>query len=96
MTTPDLDAMREMVLDRMERNATNVRLALGGAACVELALLVFALTQLDFSVRFEKAMFVMMVLLYTIILLGLAALGAHVSRVGDRVLAALAALQPPR
>ncbi len=91
-TSPDLDAIRSGVLDRMERNASNMRLAIGGAACVELGLLVYALLTIDFSVRLEKAIFVLVVLLYTIILLGLAALGAHVSRVGDRVLAALAAL----
>jgi len=88
----DLDAMRESVLDRLERHARNVRLAVFGAAAVEALLIAIAIVKLDFSNRFEVIVFLLFVLSYSIVALGLVALGAHVSRVGDRVLAALEGL----
>ena len=84
--------MRESVLDRLERHARNVRLAVFGAAAVEALLIAIAIVKLDFSNRFEVIVFLLFVLSYSIVALGLVALGAHVSRVGDRVLAALEGL----
>jgi hypothetical protein len=89
----DLDAMRTGVLDRIERHARNVRFAIFGAALAEAALMAIALLKLDFSNRFEVLVFVLFVLTYTVIGLGLIALGAHVSRIGDRVLAAIEGLR---
>ena len=89
----DLDAMRTSVLDRIERHARNVRFAIVGAALAEAALMAIALLKLDFSNRFEVLVFLLFVLTYTIIGLGLMALGAHVSRIGDRVLAAIEGLR---
>ena len=91
--TTDLDAMRDSVLDRLERHTRNVRLALFGAATVEALLIAIAIVKLDFSNRFEVVVFVLFVLTYSIVGLGLLALGAHVSRIGDRVLAALEGLR---
>jgi hypothetical protein len=91
MTSPsNLDAIRAGVIDRMERHARNVKLAMGGAAVIELLLIAVAAARLQFSNRFEVLVFAFFLMTYTIVLLGLAALGAHVSRVGDRVIAALA------
>ncbi len=90
MTSPTrLDSVRERVLDRIERHERMMKLSIAGAALVEAAMLVVALLQLDFSVRFERAVFILFVLSYTVLLLGMAALGAHVSRVGERILAVL-------
>ena len=76
----------------LERHARNVRLAVFGAAAVEALLIAIAIVKLDFSNRFEVIVFLLFVLSYSIVALGLVALGAHVSRVGDRVLAALEGL----
>lgn len=89
----DLDAIRGGVLDRLERHARNTRLALVGAAALEALLIAIAIVKLDFSNRFEVVVFMLFVLMYSIIGLGLMALGAHVSRIGDRVLAALEGLR---
>jgi hypothetical protein len=91
--TTDLDAMRDSVLDRLERHTRNVRLALFGAATAEALLIGIAIVKLDFSNRFEVIVFVLFVLTYSIVGLGLMALGAHMSRIGDRVLAALEGLR---
>jgi hypothetical protein len=85
--------MRAGVLDRIERHARNVRFAIMAAALAEAALMAIALLKLDFSNRFEVVVFVLFVLTYTVIGLGLIALGAHVSRIGDRVLAAIEGLR---
>jgi hypothetical protein len=77
------------VLARMDRHAQRVRLAVIAAALVEGLLLVFALLLIDWRNDTQILLFVFSVLGYTIVALGLAALGAHVSRVGARVVAAL-------
>ena len=87
--TRNLDSIREGVLDRMERAERNVRLGVLGAALVELALFAVAFTMLDWSSRVERLVFVFAILGYTIVLLGLVALGAHVTRSVGRVLAAM-------
>ena len=89
MTPPDLDAIRASVLTQMERHERSVKLAILAAALAEAVLLGMALWLVDFSNRFEIVVLVLAVLSYTIIAFGLLALGAHVSRVGDRILAAL-------
>src|SRR5262245_49794574 len=89
MSPADLDAIRESVLARMERHERAVKLAILAAALAEAALLAGALWLVDFSSRFQILVFVLAVLSYTIVAFGLLALGAHVSRVGDRILAAL-------
>ena len=77
------------ILEQMDRDARRVRLAVIGAAMVEALLMVIALVKIDWKNDTHVLMFVFAVLGYTIIALGLAALGAHVSRVGARVVAAL-------
>ena len=77
------------VLARMDRHARRVRTAVIAAAMVEGLLLVMALLMIDWGNATQVLLFVFSVLGYTIIALGLAALGAHVSRVGARVVAAL-------
>jgi hypothetical protein len=90
MPAPDrLDDVRHSVLDRMERAERMVRLALFGAALAELALFAIALVMVDWHDRIERLLFLFSVITYTIIALGLAALGAHVSRSVGRVLAAI-------
>ena len=77
------------VLARMDRHAQRVRMAVIAAAMVEGLLLVVALLMIDWRNDSQILLFAFSVLGYTIVALGLAALGAHVSRVGARVVAAL-------
>jgi hypothetical protein len=87
--TNKMDSDRQSVLDRMERHNSNVRLAMIAAAALELAFIALAVLRIDFTKRFEVLVFVFFIMTYSIVILGLVALGAHVSRVGDRVLAAM-------
>jgi Kef-type K+ transport system membrane component KefB len=77
------------VLDRMEQHAQRMKLAIIGAAATEGLLMVIALLKVDWTETTHVLLFVFAVLGYTIVALGLIALGAHVSRVGIRIVAAL-------
>ena len=90
--TPDLDRVREHVLDRMERSERVTKLAIFGAALLEVLLFAVAFRLVDWRDPLHKLLFVFSVLSYTILALGLIALGGHVSRSVARV---LAALEPP-
>jgi hypothetical protein len=81
-------------LARMDRQAQRVRLAVYGAAGVEGVLLVVALLAMDWRNETQVLLFVFSILGYTIMALGMVALGAHVSRVGMRVVAALERQRP--
>ena len=77
------------VLDRMEHHARITRFAILAAVAVEGLLMAVALLKLDWSDRTHLLLFLCSVVGYTIVALGLAALGAHISRVGARIVAAL-------
>ena len=91
MTPKTVDNVREGVLHRLERQAAVVRTAMIGAAAVEALMLLAALRLIDWRDRTQVLIFVMSILGYTIVVLGLVALGAHVSRVGSRIVAVLEA-----
>ena len=78
----------------MERAEKNMKLAIFGALLVELALFGVAFAMVNWDDRIERLLFVFAVLSYTIIALGLAALGAHVTRSVGRVLAAMEPADP--
>jgi hypothetical protein len=73
----------------MEHHARMTRWALLAAGLVEAALMLVAIVTVDWHDRTQILMFLFAVLGYSIVCLGLLALGAHVSRVGARVVAAL-------
>lgn len=89
MHSDRLDEIRSGAITRMERTERNMRLGIFGAVLVELLLFVIAFSIVDFSNRIERLIFILAVLSYTIVALGLAALGAHVTRSVGRVVAAL-------
>jgi len=89
MSAQTVDAIREGVIRRMERQARTIRVIMLGAAAVEALMLGLALHLIDWQQRTHVLLFVLSVLGYTIIVLGLVALGAHVSRAANRVVAAL-------
>jgi hypothetical protein len=87
--TRDLDAIRTGVLDQMERHARHMKIALLGAAAFEMVLILIAILLVDWQNRTQLLLFLFSLLSYSIIAMGLLALGAHVSSVGNRVVAAL-------
>jgi Kef-type K+ transport system membrane component KefB len=94
MTKIASDEIVSGVLDRMDRHARRVHLAILAAAMVEGLLMVIALLKVDWKNQTQVLLFLFAVLGYTIVALGMVALGAHVSRVGARVVAALEAARP--
>jgi hypothetical protein len=89
MTALDLDTIRQSVLDRMERSDRLMRYALILAALVEVVLLFTALRLLDWHDRVDRLLFILFLLNYMVLSLGLIALGGHVSRSTGRVLLAM-------
>lgn len=89
MTTRSPDSIRAGVLDRMERHDRRVRLAVVGAAAIEALLLGVVLWLADLKDRTHLLILVTSILGYTIVALGLMALGAHVSRAVSGLAAAL-------
>ncbi len=87
--TENLDKIRGAVLDRMEKSRRLMKYALIGAAIAEAALIGEGLLLIDFTVRFEKVVYLLFVATYMILALGLVALGAHVTRTAERILAVL-------
>lgn len=94
MTKIASDEIVSDVLSRMDRHARMVRLAILAAAMVEGLLMVIALLKVDWTNETQVLLFLFAVLGYTIVALGMVALGAHVSRVGARVVAALEGARP--
>ncbi|HEX9981662.1 MAG TPA: hypothetical protein VGF69_00225 [Thermoanaerobaculia bacterium] len=93
-TTADLDRVRGAALDRIDRSQRNYRLVVTLAAIVEVSFIVAFVLLADFSNRLHVLLFLSTVASYTIVVLGLFGLGAHVSRNTLRVLKALESRQP--
>jgi len=94
MPAPNLDAVRESVLTRMERADRTTRLAIYAGAAVELALFAVAIYMVDWHSRVERLLFLFSVLSYTIVVMAILALAGHVTRSVGRVLAAMDADAP--
>jgi hypothetical protein len=86
-----LNGIRADVLARVDRAQRNYRLAFICAAVVELAFLTAFLLLADFHNRLHVLLLISTVTTYSIIILGLFALGAYVTRSVLRVLQAIEA-----
>ena len=89
----DLNAVRAEALARVERGERNFKLAFFGALVFEALFLVVFLLAADFSNRTHVLLLIATVGGYTVIVLGLVVLGAHVSRGVARVLKAIEMLK---
>ena len=89
--TRRLDDARQSVLDRMEAGRRMVRLGTGAAALLEAAMLVACIMLVDWHDRTQFLLFLIFVLSYFILILGMIALAGHVSTATARILAALEA-----
>jgi len=76
----NLDSVRAAALARIDRSERNFKLAFIGAAIVESLFMVTFLLLADFSNRVHVLLLISTVSCYTIVVLGLVALGAHVNR----------------
>ena len=85
----DLDSVRAAALARIDRSERNFKLAFIGAALVESVFIVVFLLLADLSNRIHVLLLISTVSCYTIVVLGLVALGAHINRGIARVLKAV-------
>jgi hypothetical protein len=85
----NLDGVRTEALARIERGERNFKLAFYGALIFEALFLAVFLLAADFSNRTHVLLLIATVGGYTVVVLGLVVLGAHVSRGFARVLKAI-------
>ena len=84
---------RRAALARIDRSERNYRLAFLGAVALEALFLAAFLLLADFRERVHLLLLISTVAVYTIVALGLLALGSHVNRNTLRVLKAVEALK---
>ena len=84
--TGDLDSVRAAALSRIDRSERNFKLAFFAAAIIEIAFIVSFLVLADLSNRLHLLLLISTVSCYSIIVLGLVALGEHINRGIARVL----------
>ncbi len=89
----DLDAVRGEALRRIERGERNFKLAFYVAAVWEALFLVAFVLAADFSNRTHLLLLIATVGSYSLVVIGLMALGAHVNRATLRVLKAIELLK---
>lgn len=85
----DLDSVRAAALTRIARSERNFKLAFVGAVMVESAFIVSFLLLADFSNRLHVLLLISTVSCYSIVVLGLVALGTHINRGIARILKAV-------
>lgn len=89
----NLDEVRGAALERIERSERNFKLALYSAVAFEMLFLVAFMLAADFSNRLHVLLIIATVGGYTIVVLGLVVLGAHMSRGVLRILKAVELLR---
>ena len=91
MTTPSSSS--QAALDRLDRANRRVTQSIIAAAFVEAVLLILVLMVIDFHDDLHRLLFLLAMLTYFTLALAIVALGAHVSRVQERLLTALELLR---
>lgn len=86
-------AASRTALDRLDRANRNVTIVIVTAAMVEFVLLAVVLLNISFGDPLHRLVFLLAMLTYFTLGLGLVALGAHVTRVQERLLNALEVLR---
>ena len=88
-----LDEVRAAALIRINRSERNFKLAFFAAGLVEMLFVVSFLLLADLSNRVHLLLLISTVSCYSIVVLGLVALGAHINRSALRVLTAIETLK---
>ena len=91
--TIDLDGVRAAALARIDRSERNFKLAFFGAFIVESLFIVSFFILADLSNRLHLLLLISTVSCYSIVVLGLVALGAHINRGIARLLKAVELIQ---
>jgi hypothetical protein len=86
---PVLDIVRTEALDRIDRVERRYRLAFFGAVAIEVTFLAAYVLLADFSNRLHVLLLLATVAIYSLLALGLVALGAHVTRSTLRIIRAV-------
>lgn len=89
----NIDEVRTAALARIDRSERNFKLAFFGAAIVEMAFIVTFLLLADLSNRLHVLLLISTVSCYSIVILGMVALGTHINRGIARVLKAVELLR---
>lgn len=89
----NLDEVRAAALARVDRSERNFKLGLFGAGAVEMLFVVAFVLLADFWNRLHLLLFISTVSAYSIVVLGLFALGAHINRGIARLLKAVELLK---
>jgi hypothetical protein len=89
----NLDGVRGEALARINRSERNFKLAFYAAVVFEALFLIAFLLAADFSNRLHVLLLIATVGGYTVVVLGLMALGAHVNRNSFRILKAVELLK---
>ncbi len=85
----NIDGIRGATLDRIEKSERNYKLVFTGAAVVEGLFLASFLLLADFSNRTHLLLLIAAIAIYTILALGLVALGSYINRNTLRILKAI-------
>jgi hypothetical protein len=85
----NINAVRKTALDRIDRSERHYKLVFFGAAIIELFFLAGFLLLADFSNRLHVLLLITTIAIYSILALGLVALGVHINRNTLRVLNAV-------
>jgi len=88
-----LDEVRAAALARVDRSERNFKLAFLGAAFVEVLFIASFILLADLSNRLHLLLLISTVSCYSIVVLGLFALGAHINRGTARLLKAVELLK---
>jgi hypothetical protein len=88
-----LDEVRAAALARVDRSERNFKLAFLGAGFVEVLFILSFILLADLSNRMHLLLLISTVSCYSIVVLGLFALGAHINRGVARVLKAIELLK---
>lgn len=89
-----LDRARAGVLDRMEAGRKTLRIAAAAAALLEVGMLVACVLLVDWHDRQQVLLFVIFLLSYFIIMLGMVSLAGHVTASTARILHVMEAREP--
>lgn len=84
-----IDEARGRVLDRMESGQRMINLAIGAAGLLEVGMLAACILLVNWADRTQVLLFLIFILSYFILVLGMLALAGHVSRSTGRLLAVL-------
>ena len=85
----NIDGVRQTALERIDRSERQYKVTFFGVALIEASFIIAFLLLADFSNRMHVLLLIATVAIYTILALGLVALGVHVNRSTLRVLSAV-------